>query len=307
MVKLIDGIVARYDGVYARVCDVLRENRERHPWFDHLARAYERFEEKRGSQLAGALTYYGFLSFFPLVALAYALMGYLLKFSSTFQTYLLEALSDYLPGLSSRLDLTQIASARQSAGVLGLIGLAWAGLGWVGSLRLSIRDLWDQDPDNAGNYFLLKARDLLVLLFLGVMLVISVGATIVATSLADQFLSLIHLQDSKAGSFLLLLASPTIAIIFNTIIFLVLYTRLSGTNAHWRHVFKGAVLAAVGFEVLKTGAALLFGHVTRNPVYASFAVLIGLLIWMNLVSRLTFYAAAWTATRTKVMTADATP
>ncbi|GAA3227782.1 YihY/virulence factor BrkB family protein [Actinocorallia longicatena] len=304
MAKVIDSMMARYEAARRGLVALLRTRRAGWPWFDHLARAWVRFEDKRGSQLAAALTFYAFLSFFPLLALAYALLGYVVNISETTQEYLIKAMEDYLPGLADKLDVQQIAQARQGAGVIGLIGLALAGLGWVASLRASIRDLWDQDPNGAGNYFLVKGRDLLILLFLGLMLICSVAATTVTTSLTNQFLDLIGMSGSSGGAVLVVLAAPMVALVFNTIIFLVLYTRLSGTNAHWRHVFKGAMLAAVGFEVLKTFAALLLSRTANNPVYASFAVLIGVLIWMNLVSRLTFYAAAWTATRSKVMTAD---
>ena len=35
---------------------------------------------------------------------------------------------------------------------------------------------------------------------------------------------------------------------------------------------------------------------TNNPIYGAFAVMIGLLIWINFVTRLTLFTAAWTVT-----------
>jgi membrane protein len=43
-------------------------------------------------------------------------------------------------------------------------------------------------------------------------------------------------------------------------------------------------------------ATVLLGHTVRNPVYATFSVAVGLLVWINLVTRMTLFAAAWTAT-----------
>ena len=88
-------------------------------------------------------------------------------------------------------------------------------------------------------------------------------------------------------------------------IFLVLFTRLSGTCAPWRRIARGALFGAVGFEILKQVATLLIGRTTQNPVYASFAVLVGLMVWINIVSRFALFVAAWTATRRVVLTADA--
>lgn len=101
------------------------------------------------------------------------------------------------------------------------------------------------------------------------------------------------------------LLSLTCAIFFDTVVFLVLFTRLSGTRAPWRRIIRGAVFGAVGFEVLKQIAALLLGRTTGNPVYGTFAVLVGLMVWINVASRFALFVAAWTATRRVVLTADA--
>ena len=58
-------------------------------------------------------------------------------------------------------------------------------------------------------------------------------------------------------------------------------------------------------EVLKLAGTFLVAHTVRNPVYASFAVLVGLLVWINLASRFILFTAAWTATRRVILSADA--
>jgi membrane protein len=70
---------------------------------------------------------------------------------------------------------------------------------------------------------------------------------------------------------------------------------------------RGCLFGAVGFEVLKLVGTYFVGHTMRNPVYASFAVIVGLLIWINLVSRFILFTAAWTATRRVILSADAPP
>ena len=80
-------------------------------------------------------------------------------------------------------------------------------------------------------------------------------------------------------------------------LFAIVFSRLSGAKLTWRQVRSGALLAAVGFEVLKLLGTFLIGRVTQNPLYATFGVVVGLLVWMNFVARLTIFAAAWTATQ----------
>ena len=66
--------------------------------------------------------------------------------------------------------------------------------------------------------------------------------------------------------------------------------------APFRRVLRGALLAAVLFEVLKRVGAIYIDRTTENPLYGIFAVVVGLLVWINLVSRLFLLCAAWTVT-----------
>jgi membrane protein len=73
-------------------------------------------------------------------------------------------------------------------------------------------------------------------------------------------------------------------------------SRLSGAHQSSRQVRSAAVLGALGFELLKVVGAFLIVRTTQNPVYAAFGVVVGLLIWINLVGQLLMVVAAWGAT-----------
>jgi membrane protein len=51
------------------------------------------------------------------------------------------------------------------------------------------------------------------------------------------------------------------------------------------------------FEVLKRVGAVYIERTTENPVYGTFAVIVGLLVWINIVSRMLLFCAAWTVTQ----------
>ena len=59
---------------------------------------------------------------------------------------------------------------------------------------------------------------------------------------------------------------------------------------------RGALLGAVGFEVLKSLANLLLAQTRGNPAFQAFGVALILLVWINYFSRLVMYAAAWAYT-----------
>jgi inner membrane protein YhjD len=306
MAPVVGGLQRGVTSVQERVVAVLRAARARWRWFDHLGRAYDRYREERGDRLAAALSFYGFLSFFPLVALAFAVTGYAVAISPSVRDAVSDAIKEILPGLADKLPVQEIATAKTGAGVFALVGLMWSGLAWIGVWRESLRIIWKRGVGD-GNLVVNKVGDLLVLLLLGLTLLTSVTLSGLATSATHAVLGWIGLRGVPgAGTFLRLVAVVT-AIAANTLIFLVLFSRLASTRASWRQLMRGCLFGAVGFEVLKLVGTYFVGHTMRNPVYASFAVIVGLLIWINLVSRFILFTAAWTATRRVILSADAPP
>ncbi len=56
-----------------KVASTVRRTR---PFVDHVVRAYSRYQADGGDRLAATVTYFGFLSFFPLVVLAFSVAGF---------------------------------------------------------------------------------------------------------------------------------------------------------------------------------------------------------------------------------------
>lgn len=305
MRQVVNRAQGRIESLFGKGKGLLRGARERWPWFDHQVRAFERYQERRGDRLAAALTCYAFLSFFPLLALAYALLGYLVGVSAQARDYFVRAVNSQLPGLADQLQVEQIAQSKTAVGIVGLVALLFTGLGWVQVLRESLRDIWGNEPGGGGNFFLMRLWDAAVLAFLGVVLICGMAVTTVTNSATHTVLGWLGWDDVTGAGTGLRLLSLAIAIMFDTVVFLVLFSRLSGTRAPWRRIIRGALFGAVGFEALKQVAAILVARTTQNPVYGTFAVLVGLMVWINIASRFGLFAAAWTATRRVVLTADA--
>ncbi|RCV49662.1 YihY/virulence factor BrkB family protein [Marinitenerispora sediminis] len=271
----------------------LRRNR---PVLDHLVRAVERYTDRRGDSLAASVTYYAFLSFFPLLALGFSVLGYVAEFNIEARTYLEQAVWETLPGLAEGLPLDEIARARAGAGALGLLGLLYAGLGSVAALREALHAIWLRDTAAAGNPVLTKLGDAAVTAVLGGALLASVALTGIAQAATGWLLSWFGLDGSLFASITLRGLGLLIAVGMDILIFFVLFARLSGAGRPWGPVWRGALLAAVGFEALKATGALLISGTLSNPVYASFAVLAGLLVWINIVLRFLLFTACWAAT-----------
>jgi inner membrane protein YhjD len=304
MAAVVDSVRQWVTSVQDGVRGLLGRSRARWRTFDHLGRAYDRYREQRGDRLAAALSFYGFLSFFPLVALGFAVMGYAVAISPDARLAVAKAIDQLVPELSHRLPVDQIAAAKTGASVFALVGLVWSGLGWIGVWRESIRTIWQADTED-GNTVVNRLRDLGVLCLLGLALLASVILSSLASATTHAVLGWVGLADVPGAGSLLRVVAVSVAVAADGLIFFVLFSMLSGTRASSRQLLRGCLFGAVGFEVLKLAGAFLVVHTMRNPVYASFAVIAGLVVWINLSSRFILFAAAWTATRRVVLNVDA--
>ena len=275
--------------------DLVESWRVRRPWIDRLIRTVQRYHVQSGDRLAGAVTYFAFLSFFPLIALAFAVAGYVLSADEAARQTLEAAIKGQLPGLADRIDLEGIARAKATAGIIGLVGLLYSGLGAIDALREALRQM-SMTTTQPPNFFLAKLRDLSSLVMIGLALVVSVlvgGFATQATTRVSEFLGLGSAWVATASLWLVGLLASLAA---DWVVFLIVLGWVARPTQPFRVIARGALIGAIGFGVLKQVATLLLSRTLTNPLYGTFAVMVGLLIWINLSARLVLYVASWTAT-----------
>src|SRR3954452_1833000 len=171
--------------------------RKRRPFVDHMVRAWNRYQADGGDRLAASVTYFGFLSFFPLIALAFSVAGFVVDAYPDAQNKLVEEINAFLPGLADKLDVSSIGNAKVATGIVGLAGLLFAGLGWIDALREAVRAIWHHNV-KAGNFVVKKAVDIGVLAGLGLTLTASVAVTGVSSAAMTWFLDQVGLGDNSA-------------------------------------------------------------------------------------------------------------
>lgn len=269
--------------------------RVRRPSVDHLIRTVQRYQAQSGDRLAGGVTYFAFLSFFPLIALAFALLGYVVTVSATVAGALETAITERLPGLAGQLDLTAIKDAKTTAGVIGLLGLLYAGLGAVDALRGALREI-SMTTSPAFSFVRAKLRDLASLLMLGVTLIVSVLVGGLATQATTMVANFLFSGSSPVVTVLTGLVGLAGSVAADWVLFMIALGWVGRFAQPFRVLARGALLGAIGFGVLKQLASLLLAGTLSNPIYGAFAVMVGLLLWINFSTRLILYVAAWTAT-----------
>ena len=188
-----------------------------------------------------------------------------------------------------------VINNRGSIGVIALLGVAYAGLGWVGNLRTGVQLVWACEVTKE-NFVKAKLEDLVVLVGLGLGIVLSLALTSGVTAAIHAVVTGLNLDGIPGMGTLVGGVAILLALAADTVLFMWLFTRLPRRPVRYRTVLRGAIFAAVGYEILKIVGTTYLASVTSNPTYGVFASAVGLLIWINLVSRFLLISAAWTAT-----------
>lgn len=285
-------------GLKDRVTGTLRRQRVKRPWLDHLIRAYQQYKGAKGDHVAAAITYFSFLALFPLLLLGASVAGFVLANNADLKTSLQDVISKNVPGsLGTTMSeaVQSVIDHRGSIGVVALLGVAYAGLGWIANLRTGVQAVWGGEAEK-GNFVKAKLADLLVLVGLGFGIVLSIALTSGGTAATHAVVDALSLDGVPGMGTLVAAVGILLALAADTLLFMWMFTRLPGRPIRYRTVLRGAIFAAVGYEILKVVGTTYIAKVTSNPTYGPLAGVIGLLVWIDLVSRFLLLSAAWTAT-----------
>ena len=272
--------------------------RERFPLLDHTIRMVQHYGAQQGSTLAGAVTYFAFLSFFPILALAFAVVGFIAHAYPQAQDTLVTALQDVLPGMigdkDGQISLTSLQDAAGAAAGLGAITVLYSGLGWISGMRGALVAMFEKPQDERPNFVIGKLRDLLALGLIGLVLLLSVAISGVVASLSGRILDWLGL-DSTLG-WLVALISIVLGLMANMLLFFALFELLAQPEAPQRAIWSGALLGALGFEILKQLSRVLLASTAHQPAFQAFGIALILVVWIYYFSRVVMYAAAWAHT-----------
>ncbi|MEU8296588.1 YihY/virulence factor BrkB family protein [Micromonospora sp. NPDC048909] len=266
--------------------------RRRSPVFDHVWRAGALYAEVLGGRLAAAIAYYGFFAVFALALVAYAIFGAILDDNDEVSSAAADFLRDNLPFL----DPVQIADSSGTVGVVGLVILAFTGIGWIEAIRSSQRLMYglNQQP---GNLVIRRLVDI------GVMVVVFVllGGSVAAV---DALESVLRWLLRSTGSLGLTTLSALLSILVNAVLavlLLVAIPRLRMSRARLRPVVW---LVAIGITLLNTVGRYYVVRTERNPAYTVVAGAVGLLLYLYLLNQLVLFGAALAATSTRGRVVD---
>ncbi len=275
--------------VFDRVIDAIDRFQQRHKPTAIFSACIRSYADARGSMLAGLATFYGFLAIFPLLLLFFTLVAVTLKSHPDLQTRLINAVLSQFPDLGRHLEdqIHTLSANSLTVGLITTVGLIWGGLGVSRALTHASMTLWQVPRMDEPPFWSRLGREV------GVIGVVS--ATIVAGAIATAF-STNRVAASVLGSTWLHLMELALSGLINIVGYFFALRLLAPKNNTWRTYAPGAVLGGLGWTaVLSLGSALLAHHLgSLGALYGVFAVVLGLVFWINLGTQLFLYATTLT-------------
>ena len=275
--------------VKGRVGDV----RERRPFVDHVMRTVEHYGSVLGNTLAGGITYFGFLSVFPLLLLAFAVIGWVSGAFPEARDWLMDAIEQVLPGMvgGNGLDMSSIESAAPGIASIGLVTVLYSGTGWIEGMRTALTAVFEVDERERPSFVKARSLAVLALVVLGLILVLSVGVSGVLTRLVRPVLETLEVGPGIGP--VLWAVAIGVGLAANTLLFWCIFRLLGQPDVPARSLWSGAFFGAVGFELLKQLSTFVLGTTSNQPAFQAFGIALVLVVWINYFARLLVYAASW--------------
>jgi YihY family inner membrane protein len=242
---------------------------------------FKKFGDDRGGSLAALLTFYGFLSLFPLLLLLVTILGFFNGSEHSFVQRVENSAFSQFPVVGTKLS-TNIhgLQGRSIFGlVVGILFVLWGSQGALQTAQYAQAEIWNIPGVNRPSFWARLGRTGLMMLVLGLFLIAS-------TVLAGLVTIGHHGGWAVVGA-------VAVSLIVNVGLFVVAFRLLTPKQIPWSDMVPGAIVGAVGWTALQYVGGILVEHSLRNTSkeYGTFALVLGLISFLFLAAQVTLYAA----------------
>jgi YihY family inner membrane protein len=248
-----------------------------HKWAGFVLAVIYKFTDDSGTYLAALLTYYGFVSFFPLLLLFSTILGFVLRGNPGLQQQLLHSALQQFPVIGPQLSAPEQLGGGITGLVVGILVALYGGLGIAQAVQYTMNTAWAVPRHRRPNPFAARGRSILLLL--------SAGLAVLCTS----GLSALGSSGSAIGAHFglgLHVALTGLAMLINAVVFVLAFKLATPRRLTARQVAPGALVAAVAWQLLQSFGGRYVGHVVKSSsaTNAVFALVLGLLAFFYLAS-----------------------
>jgi len=262
----------------------LRAFASRHPSITLVVQSIKEFKRHRMTLTSAYFAYHCFMAIFPLLLLVSSVLGFVLKSDPALQQEIMKHVYDVFPDFGGTLKsiLDGVVASRQLVGIIGLLGLLWAGTRISKSLEIGACVIWETE---SRKFLRRKLLALGILLLLGFMSLAALGFNLASSSLLSWITEHAGPLWTTASFIVGNLASLAIEFLILTTLYIVVPRQ----RPNFRDAAKGAMVAAVLFHLIEWGFSYYFVHISKTQaLFGTIGVIIGILIWLYLLGIVIF-------------------
>ncbi len=243
-----------------------------------IAAVIKKFGDDQASQLAALISYYGFVSLFPLLLVFVTVLGFVLEGDPDLQKKIVDGTLGQFPLLSDSLQLHSLNGSPVALAV-GIIGALLAGLGIMSATQNAMDRIWAVPFKERHNFLTSKLR--------GIVMFAILGTLAVASTVAAGFVG------AASHGTAAVVGGVVVAFAFNLILFGIAFKLLTSADPSWRELAPGVITATVLWQLLQHLGGFYIDHTLKRtqPLYGFFAVVLGLLAWLYLGAQFTVFSA----------------
>ncbi|QXC62387.1 YihY/virulence factor BrkB family protein [Aquihabitans sp. G128] len=263
----------------------LRALGRRWPWLGRALDVQDRVGEINGGFAASAITVSVFIAIFPLLLVAIAVVGFVAHGDTEVTGKIIDNLG--LTGTAAqtmRDAIGRASDSRQAASIVGLLGLAWSGSGVAVALQQGVRAPWQERSEGIKDRLLGMAW--LVVAGIGFAAVLALGG-------------ILNFLPDQVPVALAALGAIAVGLLAEVGLFWWMFWGLGTRRVPARDLLPGAIVAGVGFEVLKLVGTIYVPQLVAksSSLYGPLGVVFALLAWLAIFAKLIVYTSTLNAVR----------
>lgn len=258
---------------------------QRHRWTAFPFAVIKKFGDDKAGYLVVLLTYFAFVSIFPLLLALTGILGLVLRDNPHLQSQIeSSALADFpIIGtqLRSQVGLAALHHSTPSVAI-GVLVAVWGARGLANAVQYTMNTLWDVPrlrwPGFPFSW--LRTFGLLGLMGLGAILTAAAGSAIASRRPLGVSGLPVHVLAFAVGA------------VLGALLFLAAFRLATAREVTTRQLAVAAALSGLAWQVLSSFAGVIVSHDLRHAqaVAGLFGLVLGLLAWMGLQATVTVYA-----------------
>lgn len=249
----------------------------RHPGAGFPIAVLYKYVDDQGGYLAALLTYYGFVSLFPLLLLLSTVLGFVLNGDPHLQQQVLHSALSQFPVIGSQLKDPRRIGGGTVGLIVGVLGSLYGSLGVAQALQNAMNIAWAVPRNERPNPVRARGR--------GLKLLGTAGLAILAAAILSGIGTAAGAYGSGLGTVVRLMLVLG-AVLLNSGVFILAFRIATARDLSVREVAPGAVAAAVVWQLLQSFGAAYVDRVVRHASATNsvFALVLGLLAFLYLAS-----------------------